>query len=346
VVVASAPGKIMLLGEYAVLEGAPAILCAVDRRTGARLASPDGKVARVTAPNFLPHPVVYEIDAGRVTWPDATAGEQARMRLFTAVVNAIIFRQPAALAALPATPDCWLDSRMLFCGNHKVGLGSSASLCVSLGGAWYCHLTGEMPDLQTLQHIHLRFQDGKGSGADVAASRVGATLVYHPSEPGYGEGRVTHWPRQLHADVYWTGSSADTGNMLSRLYAFRDESPGRYRDIMRELTTAAHRGATAFHHADHAGFLDSAGGFTAVLGRLAGLAGLPIFAGLHQRLHEQAGKSRLLYKPLGAGGGDLGAAFGDDPERLQRFRSLAHQEGATRLDLAIDPDGLKVSVLD
>jgi len=52
-VIASAPGKLMLAGEYAVIEGGPAIMTAVDRRVVARAGKGEGAlleaVARVTA---------------------------------------------------------------------------------------------------------------------------------------------------------------------------------------------------------------------------------------------------------------------------------------------------------
>ena len=38
---ASAPGKLFLLGEYAVLEGAPAMLTAVDRRVTVQITTSD-----------------------------------------------------------------------------------------------------------------------------------------------------------------------------------------------------------------------------------------------------------------------------------------------------------------
>lgn len=45
----SAPGKIMLLGDYAVLEGAPAVVAAVNRRAVGRIASASGRSSSVVA---------------------------------------------------------------------------------------------------------------------------------------------------------------------------------------------------------------------------------------------------------------------------------------------------------
>src|SRR6185295_6471595 len=48
--VARAPGKLFLLGEYAVLDGAPAIVAAVDRFIEVRLTPRTVRTVRITAP--------------------------------------------------------------------------------------------------------------------------------------------------------------------------------------------------------------------------------------------------------------------------------------------------------
>ena len=51
-VVASAPGKVVLCGEYAVLDGAPAICMGLNRRAIAKIdESPDGQ-CHVATPGF------------------------------------------------------------------------------------------------------------------------------------------------------------------------------------------------------------------------------------------------------------------------------------------------------
>lgn len=49
---ASAPGKLVLLGEYAVLDGAPALVLAVNRRARAALATTTAEDFAVDAPSL------------------------------------------------------------------------------------------------------------------------------------------------------------------------------------------------------------------------------------------------------------------------------------------------------
>ena len=51
-VVASAPAKLVLLGDYAVLEGARALVQAVDRRAQVRIVSREDHVCDVHAPDL------------------------------------------------------------------------------------------------------------------------------------------------------------------------------------------------------------------------------------------------------------------------------------------------------
>jgi len=49
---ASAPGKLVLLGEYAVLDGAPALVMAVERYCRVELAACEPPACRVEAPQL------------------------------------------------------------------------------------------------------------------------------------------------------------------------------------------------------------------------------------------------------------------------------------------------------
>ena len=51
-VVASAPGKAVLCGEYAVLDGAPAVCMALDRRARVTVTPFEGDWNRVSAPGY------------------------------------------------------------------------------------------------------------------------------------------------------------------------------------------------------------------------------------------------------------------------------------------------------
>ena len=98
--IASAPGKIVLAGEYAVLWGAPAISMAVNRRALATVSPNESGECRLVTPGF-------------------EGGDG--FRIVDAVVNN---SRPAC--------DLELDTTAFMDNGKKTGIGSSAALTVAL----------------------------------------------------------------------------------------------------------------------------------------------------------------------------------------------------------------------
>ena len=126
--IASAPGKLLLLGEYAVLDGAPAAVVAVDRRARATLRPIDGAHAWVHAPDLE---ASAQLDLARCAWLDARAGR--RLELVRRCVDVVAAEVGHALAPFELT----LDSAAFVGESGKLGLGSSAAVCVVSAASAY-----------------------------------------------------------------------------------------------------------------------------------------------------------------------------------------------------------------
>ncbi len=348
VVTASAPGKCMLVGEYAVLEGAPALMCAINRRCHVRLEVPDGAIGSVRAPGLLSRTLRYHLGADTgICWQNASPEERDRMRLFESLVTASMRGAHDSADRAPNLPDCLLNSRALYLGQRKLGLGSSASMCVALGGALRKFLGTSPPRLADLQSLHFRFQGNKGSGADVAACLAGDTLIYRQTKPGHGQFRAVAIPENVKFALLWTGTSADTKEMLTRLSFFRNVHSRSYSVTMKRLRSIAEECVLAIQTDGGAtDFLQAVSEFTDSLRDFAKLTGLPVFTASHARLCEAAKRVGLLYKPIGAGGGDLGMAISADPEKLAWFCAGAKKAGIDPIMQQIDPNGLQVQTCD
>ena len=70
---------------------------------------------------------------------------------------------------------------------------------------------------------------------------------------------------------------------------------------------------------------------------------LDIFGAGHDLLADAADDLGVVYKPCGAGGGDIGMALAHEDSGIEMFSALARANGFEPLDVALDPLGARVS---
>lgn len=300
--VASAPGKLVLAGEYVVLEGATAIVTAVSRR--ARLA-----IADVDAPS----PPPSEVAATR------------------ALVEA---------AFGPVTERFALDVRALRGETKKLGLGSSAAAAaatVSLVSALRGRATtaDERFDLALRGHASVA---PRGSGIDVAASVYGGTRLFRVE----GDARVSYpasLPEGAHVEVVFTGEEARTSDFVRAIDAL---SPAARDRAMGALRDAAARCVQAFVDDDVRALVPAVRAHHDAMAALGEAAGVPIVEARLAAIAARAARFGGASKPSGAGGGDVAVAFFDDADAARAFRFACEAEGHAALDLALGAEGARI----
>ncbi|MDH3586547.1 MAG: hypothetical protein OEQ30_05615 [Gammaproteobacteria bacterium] len=319
-IVASAPGKFVLSGEYAVLDGAPAICVAVDRRAVVSIKGHDGDHHVVTAPGFSSVTGRFSADANGLTW---LAGER-NFRLFETVWN--VSRPLSKEGSLAISLDT-AEFRDAGSGQ-KIGLGSSAALTVAIATA-LSSMDGAAV-AQVAHSAHRRFQDGSGSGVDIACSIAGGIIEYRMEDQ---HSTPLEWPDGLYCSVLWSGVASATQGKLKR---FRGQPDSSSRDQLGEASRAM---VAAFAMRDAPAVVTELGKYTRALQRFDEVHGLGIFAAGHAALAERAAGDGLVYKPCGAGGGDIGVALATSRASLASFEKTAARSGFTRLELGVDPRG-------
>lgn len=350
-ITASAPGKLVLLGEYAVLFGHPSLVMAVDRRARVEVGPSDGESWRVSAPGFCGDDADFDLDSIRgFAWrePDSHAARQ--LVLVERVLHSLVKADLLDLNGLPpATITLNTDDFFLpvDAGRAKLGLGSSAALTVAMTEAvrsWDRREQHKAPlDLGALLELHRSFQGGRGSGIDLAASLCGGVteyrLVGEGKNPDARDGEI---PAELEIVHIWTGRSASTADFLARLEQGMRTDGAAIEAALGELGRVATTGINHLRSGDTDGFLDDVDGFSAAMQELGQTTGIPVVSEEHLRLQELAMASGVRYKPSGAGGGDVGLGFTDDPQAAAVFARQATAAGFTLLDLHIDPKGVRV----
>jgi phosphomevalonate kinase len=333
-VTGSAPGKLLLLGEYAVLDGAPALVAAVDRRARAVIESHAESDIRVLAPDL-------DIDArasvgpdGALQWDDAAAA--ARLHLVAGVLGAMPAAHREGYRLTLSTRD-FFDTP-----GTKLGLGSSAALTVALAGALRSHLGLPRPSLAELVRLHRTMQGGRGSGVDIAAALAGGVVVYTGGDTSVPQATPVALPPTLHWCCVFTGRSASTPHMLARFRDWREFRPAAYRARMTQLAGIAGDGIRAVRGGDAGSLLEALGAYADGLDALGRDAGIDIVSAEHREIRNAARRCGVIYKPSGAGGGDIGVGFAGDSSHIEALRRALAPGGYRMIDVAVDAQGLAV----
>jgi len=154
----SAPGSLMLLGEHAVLHGKRSLVCAINRRIAIRLFP------------FSDNTVKIVSELGNYQSTLAKLAEHPALRF---VLQAIRQHRDH----VPSGFELRIDSEFL----ADIGFGSSAAVTVAAHAALMKWVDGAVPDREklfskSLETVHA--VQGRGSGADLAASVFGGVVGY------------------------------------------------------------------------------------------------------------------------------------------------------------------------
>jgi phosphomevalonate kinase len=310
---ASAPGKIVLWGEYAVLAGAPAGVLALDTFANVTASSSRDNHWHFSSAGFNANTASCE--------PRELPGQPV-----AGFIKAILEHWEVTSLHQCASPlSIHTDSSAFFAGSQKLGLGSSAAVCTATY-LLLCELTRRKATLTEAMAIHKHWQGGKGSGLDIASVWHGGFIHFRA-----GSASPATLPADLHWQIIFSGQSADTTNHIASFDAWQQKANTMPLDNLVKVSTDLCAGSPRL--ADLACYCEALKTFDES-------ANLNIFTHEHTRLGTLAAASGVLYKPCGAGGGDIGIGFSDDPGALAVFRQRAAEDGFLPLDLEMASHGV------
>lgn len=302
----SAPGKLYLFGEYAVLAGSWSVVAAVDRRVRAERFD---EVGSYTARGL-------EGDDGRLVRAVLEAVEGETGESFDAGHFAT-------------------DVRAMYENGVKLGLGSSAASSVALTAAALAD--GEKVDgrsfrrtvLEVAERAHASFQGGLGSGGGIVSATMGGISACRRREPTSGFLELSRHleledvggteafvysdvslPDELETRAIWLGEPASTTDFVAKVVdRLRLDPDGVYRRL-RKLGRLAEKAIEAARRSDATGFCDCVREADSAMERLGEACEIPIVVDRHRRLREVAEPFDVAVKPSGAGGGDFSLVVG------------------------------------
>jgi phosphomevalonate kinase len=332
-ITATAPGKAVLSGEYAVLQNAPAIAAAVDRHVRVTVSESSGDCHSITAPGYLDGNWPFRLsEKGEFQWQQRLPDPSA-FSLVEEIWKSFDTVTWPSLSMLVDTQE--------FCDaatGLKLGFGSSAAVSVALTAALQSYRAVEGDTGKMAMEAHDRFQGGGGSGVDVATSIQGGVIRYRRAG---AESHRLNWPAGLRYRYLWSGQAADTGEKLTKLHERRERHINS--DSMNLLNVSAEDVAAAWSQGDSGQILESFPPYIDALRHFSTELDLGVFDAGHEELVQLAVDNGIVYKPCGAGGGDIGIALTACEDSINEFGNRALERGFSILDVALEEQGVLVA---
>ncbi|WP_254822542.1 mevalonate kinase [Haloglomus halophilum] len=215
--VSSAPGKVYLFGEHAVVYGEPAVPCAIERRARVTVERRDDDRVRVNADDLT-------LDGFTVAWGGESDAPELNVpnNLVEAAMGYLDGAVEQARDAAEA-PDAGLDISVESDIPLGAGLGSSAAVVVAAIDAAARELGTEL-GREALADRAFRVehdvQDGQASRADTFCSTMGGAVRVQGDDRRQLDG-VGNLPFVVGYD----GGAGDTGELVAGVRELRDRHP-------------------------------------------------------------------------------------------------------------------------
>jgi len=271
--IASAPGKILWIGGYSVLERPnTSFVTGVDKRVYAKVESLKENKVVFDLPQFKMK-IEGRIDNGKIIFDKTLSEKEAADSKFVKTASETCLKylkgKGKRLKGFHLTT---LSDPAFSVEGSKAGLGSSAAVTTATVAAILQAFGYKIEENKELIHkiaqfAHSKAQGKVGSGFDVAASTYGghsyiryspAIIKEVPDDPSveqvvavidknwdYSAQPLELPPKFLVAIGNFVGESASTSEMVKKITAFKEAQPEQYKQLMAELNTANQLTVTA-----------------------------------------------------------------------------------------------------
>lgn len=315
----SAPGKLVLLGEHAVVYQRPCLVSAVSKRLKLEIRKLKGGFLQIEA-------TAVGLKGYRKELHQLCQNELPRGARFveTAVKN--FFQKYSFNFGIKVEAKDGFDL--------KYGLGSSAAVTVSVlkGLTELGKIEVDKRELFDLAYQTVLDVQGVGSGFDVAAAIYGGTIYFKTG----GEIIKPIADFELPIVVGYSGTKADTPTLVRQLAEKKEKQPRTIEKIFDEISNLVEKGKKAVLKKDWSGlgklmvanqkFLEKLGVSTPKLGKMISAA-------------QKAGA--LGAKLSGAGGGDCMIALVNEKDKADVGKAIK-KAGGQVVKLGFSAEGVRL----
>lgn len=349
----------MIAGEYAILEPKQhGIVMAVNRYVTAEIKRNKDNI--ISLPQYGLNEISWRLDGDRIVFNRS----DPRLALIKHTIELLeqFFQEQSILSE---NYTLTINSELADSDGKKYGLGSSAAVVVAAVASILAVHNVPLSKIEIFKLaalIHLKTQ-GNGSGADIAASTFGGWIDYSAF---YSSWVLDRWkerwniselikipwpnlsispllpPSDLELCVGWTKVVAKTGPMVEKIQKLRDSEPEKYDHFLRDSSDAVSHIVIGFKTENRETVMHGIFKNRQALRMLGDISQVSIETPQLQKLcdiGEEYGKAKLS----GAGGGDCGIAFIQNPLQRSRLHDAWLRKGILPLNLNESKNGLIVS---
>lgn len=363
-IVCSAPGKILWIGGYAVLERPNvSFITGVDCRVYAKASELEEGSLEIKAPQFSINAKGSHVD-GKVL-----IGEEKAKFVKTAIETCFNYLEKKGSKVKGVKLETFTDPEFGF-GESKTGLGSSAAVCVAsvaaIMGLHGFELSKNKEIIHKLaQYSHNTAQGKVGSGFDVAASCFGASAyVRYSPVITQGENLIriidSQWDYQIQnikipenfrlcfANI--VGESMSTSDAIKKMNEWKATHPNEFKEKMHLIDEADRNAVEALKEGNDSKFREWFKETRVRTKELMEEIGTAYETPELSRLVEESeGHGAFVCKLPGAGGGDAIAAFCTSEEELHKLRSFWNEYKGKKLEvlsIGISNEGARAESLE
>jgi len=355
----SAPGKLFIAGEWAILEPKNfGIVAAIDKRTYAKIKRPPDENISITLKDFKINNLKATFLKDKLRFLKKLSKKEKKILAFskTAIETALGYLENWR----PFQIEIWGDD------SRKLGLGFSAASTVAVIVAILTFhqknlAREEIFKLSALSHYLVQ---GKiGSGFDIAASVFGGIFVYRRFDPVWLEEQIGKekniskiikkpWPnfyihrlnrpKNLNLLIGWTGKSALTSQLIKKFQIWREKNQSEYKRLMFGIGKLVKELIRVWKLGRKEKILELIKRNEILLKEFGEKSKLELETKKIKKLVEIAEKFGGAGKLSGAGSGDCGIAICLNKKNSKKVKIEWKKNNILPIKAEIEPSGVKV----
>lgn len=368
----SSPGKLMISGEWAIMElGNPCVVVAVDRRIHVRIEeNPSIKI------NMKDFGVTAEaeFDGKKLNFTSRVTEEDFEKIIFlqAAVETTLIYLTDIGKKPMNFLIETWKEPESYSAEDDRIGFGYFASTIASaVAGILKLHeidiTEAKGKDMIfKLSAIAYYSTPGMGGSAyNLAASIYGGALVYRRFDGDWlkveidniysGKGSMKNllskiWPGlyvkeiklpvAMHVCVGWTGIPAPTRSMVRQMMNFKKQNPVDYNMLITQIRNTTDYLVNYMRNDDWKNTIETLKKNNEYLRELGFRSGVEIETPAIRKLSWIASKHGGAGKMSGAGRGNYGIAICFTKDAADKIKSQWLVSGILPIDVKIDKNGV------